>query len=542
MKQPGSGAKANVSHPFAMARLAIALLLGSAAVWGINDKILGLFHDDGIYTVVAKSLYQGEGYRIISLPGAPPQTKYPFLYSYLLSWIWAFSPVFPQNIAALKSVNIVIFIAIFFLSVSYYRRNFPLSSIAAIVFGLFVCINPILFTFTDYVVSDLLYVLQALGALTICRGANEGFSQSRNLSLALVVGLACLTRLAAMPLIFAGIVQSIISRGWQGAAWFIGGVILFLAPWLLWVSLHSRENSNFLYAYYLGYDVSGSDGVQIATSLAGHWPIVLGNARHLLDLFDLLYLLPLLPGLGIILTLLTILGMIVSVRKQELFAWCFFLSSVGLLLVWPFHPVRYVAPLVPLLIILPFRGMHAIQCWIESLGKDFGFGNLVAKMAWVPALLILLLNGVWLSGYLFAHNEQTTRGLYGNRAPYGWQGFEETFTWIRQNLPPDALLATAYDPMYYLYTDRVAIRPAVHRPATYFYPYGQATPDVGSVDEIKLQLEKLRINYLIIDPFDGYSEGPATLKLFNELVEAYRAKMVFASTDGKHRVYALEFR
>jgi hypothetical protein len=261
-----------------------------------------------------------------------------------------------------------------------------------------------------------------------------------------------------------------------------------------------------------------------------------------LELFDFLYLLPLLPGLGFVVAFLTILGMIASVRREDLFAWCFFLSSLGLLLIWPFHPVRYVAPLAPLLIMFLFRGMQAVQSWIESLRKDFALGGLVAKITWLPALLILLLNGVWLSGYLLVYNEQTTRGLYGARAPYGWQGFEETFTWIRQHVPSNALLATAYDPMYYLYTGRLAIRPAIHRPATYFYPYGQAAPDVGSVDEIKSQLAKLRINYLIVDPLDGYSEGRATLKLFDELVQSYGggAKMVFSSTDGKHRIYALE--
>jgi hypothetical protein len=64
--------KASVSRPFAAAVVVMALLLGGAALWGTNKKILGLFHDDGIYTVVAKLLYQGDGYRIISLPSAPP--------------------------------------------------------------------------------------------------------------------------------------------------------------------------------------------------------------------------------------------------------------------------------------------------------------------------------------------------------------------------------------------------------------------------------------------------------------------------------------
>jgi hypothetical protein len=96
--------------------------------------------------------------------------------------------------------------------------------------------------------------------------------------------------------------------------------------------------------------------------------------------------------------------------------------------------------------------------------------------------------------------------------------------------------------MYYLYTGRLAIRPALHRSGTYFYPYGQANPDVGSSDEIKPQLDKLGVKYLIIDPLDGYSEGKATLGLLKQLVNSYGAKAthVFTSSDGKHQIYALK--
>src|SRR5512140_1203032 len=44
---------------------------------------LGILHDDAVYLVSAKSLAQGHGYRIESLPGQPFQTKYPPLLSIL---------------------------------------------------------------------------------------------------------------------------------------------------------------------------------------------------------------------------------------------------------------------------------------------------------------------------------------------------------------------------------------------------------------------------------------------------------------------------
>lgn len=539
-----STAIANINGSCRLAALVVitGLVLGAAAFWGTNKQVIGLFHDDGIYTVVAKSLYQGDGYRIISLPTSPPQTKYPFFYSYLLSWIWAVDPAFPQNIAVLKTLNIAILVAIFVISIVYYRWHFPASDIAAIVFGMVVCTNPIVFTYTDYVVSDLLYVLLVLGAITICHSGASPSSNARNLILlAVICGLACLTRLAAVPLVIAGSVQAFLSRRWSGVAYFIGVVLVFVAPWLLWVSLWPHYVPDSLFGYYSAYDPTGAKVWDLGTSVGRHWLVVLGNARYLIDAFDFLYLLPLMPGLGLLIAVLTGIGMIHSVRSEEPFAWCFFLFSVVLLLIWPFHPGRYMAPLVPLLVLFPFRGMAAVEHQVQPVRRKFVLKSVLAKLAWSPALLIVLLNGVWLSSYLLIDDDTTTRGVYGRRMPFDWRGFEESFAWVRKNTQPDALLATAYDPMYYLYTGRQAIRPALHRPATYFYPYGQANPDVGSANEIKFQLEKMRVKFLIIDPLDGYAEGEATVKLLDALVSSYgdRARKVFTSADGKHRIYAL---
>jgi len=58
-------------HEAAPSVLFVGLLIAVAAFAAINPRILGLFHDDGIYAVAAKALADGDGYRIISLPGDP---------------------------------------------------------------------------------------------------------------------------------------------------------------------------------------------------------------------------------------------------------------------------------------------------------------------------------------------------------------------------------------------------------------------------------------------------------------------------------------
>ena len=538
MDRSEANGRQKLCTPFAISAVVLGLLLGAAAFWGANKQTLGLFHDDGIYAVVAKAIYQGDGYRIISLPTAPPQTKYPFLYSYVLSWLWTINPSFPDNILLLKAFNIAVLVAIFFVAIAFYRRVFPAATIGALLFGVLVCSNPIIFTYTDYVVSDLLFVLLALVGLYLAR---TNFTPATIPSLAALTAVAGLTRLAAAPLGFAGALQGLLSRGWRGAVYFTGVVSLLVAPWFLWVSFNRDQAASSLLAYYRAYNFASGDYGGVGELLARHGPIALSNARYLVDSFDLLYLLPLMSWLTPLVVLFTGLGMIASLRREDIFAWAFVLSSVALLLAWPFHPGRYVAPLAPLMMLFLFRGMAMAAHWIETSGSDYLFKELLAKLPWATVALILLLNGIWLSSYLLIRDEQTTRGGYGSRAPYSWAGFEETFTWIRQNTATDARLGTAYDPMYFLYTGRQAVRPALHRSATYFYPYGKAEPDVGSVDEIKPDLEKMRIDYLIIDPLDGYAEGKATIQLFDEIVASYgdRTQKVFTSSDGKHRIYAL---
>ena len=121
------------------------------------------------------------------------------------------------------------------------------------------------------------------------------------------------------------------------------------------------------------------------------------------------------------------------------------------------------------------------------------------------------------------------------------RGFGETFSWIKQNTRSDDVLATAYDPMYYLYTGRKAVRPWIHHPETYFYPYRAATPDLGAVEEIRDSLNKLGVRFIVVNPLEGYSERVAAAELFANLLRSYECppELVFESSDGLHRVYAL---
>src|SRR4029077_9774173 len=79
--------------------LAIALLPSAWLAWRFRAlPQLGAYHDDAMYLESAKALASHGGYRILSLPEKPFQTKYPPVFPLLLSMIWRLDARFPENL------------------------------------------------------------------------------------------------------------------------------------------------------------------------------------------------------------------------------------------------------------------------------------------------------------------------------------------------------------------------------------------------------------------------------------------------------------
>src|SRR5690242_11217502 len=75
------------------------------AVYGWDMPHLGYLKDDGAYFATAKAIAEGKGYRDVSLPGEPWQTKYPPLYPAFLSLAWLAGRTLPVAIAIASALN-----------------------------------------------------------------------------------------------------------------------------------------------------------------------------------------------------------------------------------------------------------------------------------------------------------------------------------------------------------------------------------------------------------------------------------------------------
>ena len=80
----------------------------AVALWASSPYAVGVFHDDGVYTILGKSIATGQGYRFLHLPGAPAATHYPPGYPLLLALLWKIAPSFPENVPVFLFANAVL--------------------------------------------------------------------------------------------------------------------------------------------------------------------------------------------------------------------------------------------------------------------------------------------------------------------------------------------------------------------------------------------------------------------------------------------------
>src|SRR5262249_18099137 len=131
----------------------------------IRPYSFGSYHDDGLYGVLAKSLASGNGYRVISLPSEPHQTKSPPLYPFLLSLIWRLFPAFPQNVPMLMLVSVVA--STIFLAIAWrylVRFGYAKSLQSFIVIGV-TALNWRVILLSTGVYSEMIYALLSVLAL-----------------------------------------------------------------------------------------------------------------------------------------------------------------------------------------------------------------------------------------------------------------------------------------------------------------------------------------------------------------------------------------
>ncbi len=248
------------------------LLLPSALYLRHHQDLpqFGDFRDDGLYFVSAKSLADGGGYRVESLPGEPPQTKYPPLYPLLLSIAWRIDPVFPRNLPIAAWISWLAFPAILVQLAAYYPR-LGITGWRTWVLLCLIAMNPYAIFFSSQLLTELSFLALILSTMLLVEHAvKPGAAKTWALAAGVMGGLAFLTRSAGIAMLAAALVYFWMRRdrtkigapggsaaGYWPGWYFAAAAFPFVAGWTLWTQLHRVSSSDavrLFYTDYLGYE------------------------------------------------------------------------------------------------------------------------------------------------------------------------------------------------------------------------------------------------------------------------------------------------
>ena len=201
--------------------------------------VVGVFHDDGIYVATAKALAEGRGYRLIDLPGEPPQTKYPFLYPAVLAILWRLWPVFPDNLALLQGFSLICTASSVAIAFLYLVRFGYFSKAEAASASLIGATSPVVLYFATQTLSEPLFGLLLICGLWCAESAIHRSTQlgrSTSLFYGVTLALPFLARVVAGPVLAVG---SLLVLWRKRNAWLLVGTGCCASMWVWWVLRHS---------------------------------------------------------------------------------------------------------------------------------------------------------------------------------------------------------------------------------------------------------------------------------------------------------------
>jgi hypothetical protein len=210
-------------------------------------------------------------------------------------------------------------------------------------------------------------------------------------------------------------------------------------------------------------------------------------------------------------------------RPHDLY--CVIASILIVLWPWPLNS-RFVLVLSPFLIAYSLEGLEKVARNIGAQLHNPSIGLVV------PAVVVI--------AGIATGAEQLMVARSIRSAPDALRQFHETTEWIRASTEPNAILATASDPAYYLFTDRKTVRLAYPDPFDIYYD--PVHPARYSQPEATLAwFREIHACYFITDPL----LGPVESAYYKELVESLRGvgsatiTPVHASSDGSFVVSRL---
>jgi hypothetical protein len=219
-----------------VAGLAVAV----SAVYVLRlDAAAGLMVDDAWYIVLAQSLAEGSGYRLISSATAPILPAFPPGFPLLLAPIVKAFPEFPANVPALKALSLLSMLGVAVAIYAHLVRQRSVERPVAMVVAVSTVLMPaFVFLATSAVMAEAVFTLgQLCVVLAIERAARQPAAGDRYTIIgAVLAGCTMLVRVAGVATAAAAIVYLIYRRGWRPALLFAAFAGACYMPWVIYAA------------------------------------------------------------------------------------------------------------------------------------------------------------------------------------------------------------------------------------------------------------------------------------------------------------------
>jgi hypothetical protein len=186
-----------------------------------------------------------------------------------------------------------------------------------------------------------------------------------------------------------------------------------------------------------------------------------------------------------------LLTIIADLRSRRLLPG-YIMAYLGLVMVWPWLPNRFLVPISPFLLYYFFQGVNLFSQWGIRTRHLLAIGLCLMVAA---NLNLLYRYGKFANQFGFPYGHLV-------KEPASWTSYQEIFRWIKAHSQPTDVIASWNDSMIFLYTSRRAIRPFRISPA--LLGYGQES--YGSAEDLFRAVKSYKIRYLVEVPIFGFDQ------------------------------------
>lgn len=430
----------------------VLLVLAIGVAWGGHETVIagitGWINDDGLYVDTAQALLHGKGFVTTVIVHSQPAYRYPIMFPALLALVSVGTHTFEQAVLRMQWVGPVCD-GLWAVTIFVYMRRFAgWPAWGALAAAALAAYHPIILTVVSLILSDIPTALAGMLGVLAFEAAWRRERAWLFAPCGLLLVAVCLMRYEEATLVLAMGLALLLARRWRAALAFAGGFLVGIVPWVLYRAHAGGEE----YGTMLGF-LSAKSPAFLFKNLSAIAATLLSQTLPSL-------VVPTWPGAhtwvalvgGALVSVVILLGVVAALlRPREgasRFAPLYVLIAVGLVLVWmvryvttaSFATSRLLLPLAPFVLLMFVRGLQEIRTRYAELER--------LPLRPLTAFVALVLTALTVNRFTSYVTNPMERAEWHIKA----KAYRETFAFVRDKIPPKAVLLSLTAPAVYLHT------------------------------------------------------------------------------------------